>query len=124
MIRNYRSISLVSENGVEFEVVPGGGGGYRLRGRGGAVAPVQRFSEEQDWYAVRRAACGVCCAAAQSLDKAAKDYRKMLCQCLKDIAISFPINVVKTRQLPKICVFQTTSNLIPMLNANLNHSFN
>lgn len=48
----------------------------------------------------------VCCAAAQSLDKAAKaseDYRKMLCQCLKDIAISFPINVVKTKQLPKIC---------------------
>lgn len=62
--RNYRSISLLSENGVEFhEVVPGGGGsghdrrrggGHRLRGRGGAVAPMQRFSEEQDWYAEHR----------------------------------------------------------------------
>lgn len=47
-----------------------------------------------------------CCGAVQSLDKVAKlspDYRKILCECFKNIANSFPINLVKAKQLPKIC---------------------
>ncbi|PIN04813.1 hypothetical protein CDL12_22648 [Handroanthus impetiginosus] len=47
-----------------------------------------------------------CCSAVKSLDKIAvesPENRKVLCECFKDAANSFPINLVKARQLRKLC---------------------
>ncbi|KAI3456493.1 hypothetical protein Pfo_013156, partial [Paulownia fortunei] len=47
-----------------------------------------------------------CCSAVQSLDKiaaASVGDRKAICECFKETAKSFPINLGKAQQLPRLC---------------------
>ncbi|KAL2495451.1 Non-specific lipid-transfer protein 8 [Forsythia ovata] len=47
-----------------------------------------------------------CCTSAQALDKiamASQPDRKAICECFKDTAKSFPVNLEKARKLPDLC---------------------
>ncbi|KAL0328743.1 UNVERIFIED_CONTAM: hypothetical protein Scaly_2306900 [Sesamum calycinum] len=62
-----------------------------------------------------------CCGAVRSLDKLAKsspESRKMLCECFKDTASSFPVNLVRAAKLPKLCNVTSSIRLDPNLHCN------
>ncbi|KAL0321096.1 UNVERIFIED_CONTAM: hypothetical protein Sradi_5371100 [Sesamum radiatum] len=62
-----------------------------------------------------------CCGAVRSLDKLAKsspESHKMLCECFKDTASSFPVNLVRAAKLPKLCNVTTSMRLDPNLHCN------
>ncbi|KAL7130344.1 hypothetical protein ABFS83_13G127500 [Erythranthe nasuta] len=47
-----------------------------------------------------------CCSAVQSLDQtatASAGDRRAICECFKDVAKSFPINLAKAQLLPELC---------------------
>ena len=57
-----------------------------------------------------------CCSGAQELDKIAAGSpteKKTLCQCLVELARSFPINYEKANQLPKLCSLTTHFTIGP-----------
>ncbi|KAK4421377.1 hypothetical protein Salat_2088200 [Sesamum alatum] len=62
-----------------------------------------------------------CCGAVRSLDKLAKSSpasRKMLCECFKETASSFPVNLVRAAKLPKLCRVTNSIRLDPSLHCN------
>ncbi|XP_052207889.1 non-specific lipid-transfer protein-like [Diospyros lotus] len=57
-----------------------------------------------------------CCSGAQELDKIAASSpteKKALCECLVQVARSFPINYQKANQLPKLCSLTTNFTIGP-----------
>ncbi|KAL0407225.1 UNVERIFIED_CONTAM: hypothetical protein Slati_4036400 [Sesamum latifolium] len=62
-----------------------------------------------------------CCGAVRSLDKLAKsspESRKMLCECFRDTASSFPVNLVRAAKLPKLCNVTSSIRLDPNLHCD------
>ncbi|XP_011087046.1 non-specific lipid-transfer protein-like [Sesamum indicum] len=59
--------------------------------------------------------------AVRSLDKLAKSSprsRKILCECFKETASSFPVNLVRAAKLPKLCNVTSSIRLDPNLHCN------
>ncbi|KAK4439377.1 hypothetical protein Salat_0272600 [Sesamum alatum] len=62
-----------------------------------------------------------CCVSVQSLANiaaASQSDRKALCQCFKDTAKTFPINLDNARQLPQLCHVNINVAIDPSVNCD------
>ncbi|XP_073148811.1 non-specific lipid-transfer protein-like [Henckelia pumila] len=62
-----------------------------------------------------------CCDAVQSLDKIATESpvdRRAICRCFKDTARSFPVDLAKAQQLPKLCKVAERVAIDPNVDCN------
>ncbi|XAR57748.1 hypothetical protein NMG60_11026000 [Bertholletia excelsa] len=62
-----------------------------------------------------------CCTGAKSLNQiaaASAADRKVLCECLKSAAKSFPVDLKKAKQLPELCNFTPVLPIDPNVDCN------
>ncbi|XP_051125634.1 non-specific lipid-transfer protein-like [Andrographis paniculata] len=63
----------------------------------------------------------VCCNAVKNLDSvasASQPDRKAICECFKQTARSFPVNLPKAQQLPQLCQVNIPVGIDPSVDCN------
>lgn len=67
-----------------------------------------------------------CCTAVQDLDKiamASQPDRKAICECFKETAKSFPVNLEKAQKLPDLCKVNIKVTINPNVDCDRYNSF-